>query len=387
MRYPIHVGIILCLLGCSDASGPAIRTVELSFCAPTAWAGLQNDGGTFATIATGPGTVKVDAGRRVVVGLIRARVTGAPVELYYLTREQAEATFVCGDGVGQLSGTIAGAASLTAVVVGTRTVNPTPQSPNFTLTGLAAAPVDLVAVTSNEPRAIIRHAMSYTDGGSIAVLDFASSEAFDLQENDLTMPANVELLSWQTALVTARGTRVVLGSRIRGGECCIEDRLRVVPAEQLGAGDVQHLRVSGAFDSNGDVRFTDRFHGPPADQDVSFGPPAAAASVTMLGGTDQFFRVEVPVQPEYGGQIEVIVDGGFTGMTAVRWILQASAEYRGSSPTWSLTAPKMSGSLVPEIPEPHTVISTPNGLPWRFERSPAVGAVYHGAISRASLPP
>jgi hypothetical protein len=361
MRHQQSAMVLLAAaaVACGDPAGPT-RDVTLSFCSGTIWAGVQNEGEDWVTIAIGPGDVTVDATERLVVAAI---IGGNDPELalYYLTRDQAQETFVCSTpGAKQLSGSVAGTNGLTQIAMGGSVANAL--STGFSLRNLPDGPLDLVAVHAGT--AIVRRRMNYPDGATIPVLDFSSAEAFALQSHTLTVePTGLGAAFWQTVIMTNGGTS---GPLTRNG-CCTSGNIHTLPASRQESGDLYRLVVTSG--SIGNARFVERFYETPSNQTVIFGPPASTATLTGAGSAGWLARADIPAQPEYGSQVELVVSAPQPSTNTTTLAIRASKEYFGGTPaTWSFTVPDLSGV---------------DGFPTGWPRMPATGG---GQVTASSAP-
>jgi hypothetical protein len=175
------------VVACGDSTSPT-RGITLPICPGTLWAGVQNEGEDWVTIANGPTDATIEASERLIVATITSGSGGA-LTFYYLTRDQAQATFACSAaGTKQLSGSVTGTSGLTQIAMGSSTAGTGTLFTDFTLTNLPDGPLDLVATHRNT--AIIRRRVSYPNGATIPVLDFSSAEAFGLQSHTLAIELN-----------------------------------------------------------------------------------------------------------------------------------------------------------------------------------------------------
>jgi hypothetical protein len=389
MRHSASAIVFLAaaVAACGDPAGPT-RSVTLSFCSGTSWAGVQNEGQGWVTVAEGPTDATVDATERLVVATITS-TSGGQLAFYYLTRAQAQETFVCSPTAGgtkQLSGSVAGtsggftqiAMGKTAVFTFT-TVATFPT--RFSLRDLPERPLDLVAV--HEGTAIVRRRVNYPNGGTIPVLDFSSAEAFALQSHTLTVePTGLSAARWQTWIMTNGGT----SSLLTINACCTGGTIYSLPASHQESGDLYRLVV--ASESVDDLRFVDRFYDTPSNQTVAFGPPASRATITTVATPGQLWRAEIPSQPEYASQIELVVGAPQPSTNTTTVAIRASKEYFGGTPTtWTFTVPDLSS--VAGFPAGWPIVSgardgrvTASDAPWLFSPSRArAGDVYRTATT------
>jgi hypothetical protein len=390
-RSPVPLAAALVLAtACGDATAPT-REVALSFCPYTVWAGVQNDGQAWRTVATGAGTVRVEASERLTVAVgRRAAVDEFALTFYYLTREQARATLVCpgtgGTGAKQLSGSLAGVGDgFAEVFLGRDTAFGNSLRPDFTLSGLPAGPLDLVATHANT--AIVRRGADYPDGATVPVLDFAAAEAFALQAHALTIDSNgVVGPRWSTDVLTRGGTWAHLSSS--SSPCCADGRIYTLPADRQETGDLYRLTVSDVRrlpTVSDDWRVAQLFYETPSDQAVAFGPPVNAPTYTPVAAAGQLWRAEVAAQPEYGSQVEFRASAPQPSSNQTTVTIKASKEYFGGTPaTWTFTVPDLSGVagfpvFPPQLGVPGGGVWA-SGAPWPSASTPArAGSVYRGA--------
>ena len=346
------------VVACGDSTAPT-RGITLSFCSGTSWAGVQNEGRDWVTIANGPDDVAVDATERLVVATITGGLS-PELAFYYLTRDQAQATFVCPgpSGAKRLSvpvtGTTGGdihvAMASTGWIIASSGVITTPA--NVTMRDLPDGPLDLVA--TYQATAIVRRRLSYPDGATIPVVDFSSAEALSLQSHTLAVePTGLGAARWQTWLMTNGGTLAALTLNA----CCAAGTIYSLPASYQESGDLYRLLVASG--SVGNLRLVERFYDTPSNQTVVFGPTASTATLTGAGSAGWLARADIPAQPEYGSQVELIVSAPQPSTNTTTLAIRASKEYFGGTPaTWSFTVPDLSGV---------------DGFPTGWPRMPASG--------------
>jgi hypothetical protein len=346
---------------CGDGIGPT-REVTLSFCPIVAWAGIQNAGEGWRSIATGPGAVTIDASQRLTIAVISGGFDDQALEFYYLTRDQARATFVCpATGAKQLSGAVAGVSDgFARISMGSSAASASLLRETFTLEHVADGPLDLVATYLNT--AIVRRDANYADGATIPTLDFASAEAFALQAHTLTIEPNGVLGPvWGTEILTRGGTRGHLSSS--GSPCCTDGRIFTLPASRQESGDLYRLTITSTSG-----RAVERYYDTPSDQTVAFGPPANGATLTAVATAGELWRAEIVAQPEYASQVELVVGAPQPTTNTTRTVIRASAEFFGGTPgTWRFTVPDL--SRVPGFPAEWPRMPVPGG--WRVHVSDA----------------
>lgn len=339
MRSRATLLLAAAVIACGDPTAPT-REATLSFCPGTVWAGIQNQGEAWRTVAGGPATVTIDARERLVVAVVTfGGIEQGDLAFYYLTRDQAEATFVCAAaGTKRLSGSVAGIGSGSArVSMGGSTAPVSSFSLSYALENVPDGQLDLVATHRNT--AIVRRGVNYPDGATIPLLDFASAETFPLQANALTVELNgLVAPQWTTEVMTQGGTHALLS--FSGPPCCTDGRIYSLPASHRESGDLHRLRVSAG--SGADGRWVERFYAMPSDVTVTIGPPANGATLTTVSTPGDLWRAEIVAQPEYQSQIELIVTAPQPSTNQTRVVIRASKEHFGGMPTtWTFTVPDL----------------------------------------------
>jgi hypothetical protein len=326
--------------------------------------------------------------------------------VYYLTAEQAQATFTCNappptTPTKLLHGSVAGVASdaTVSISMGRNGAVADATVPTFQVAvgdGLA----DLVA-THNPPetdvagllsfrtdKMIIRRGENHANGATMAVLDFSSPEAFAPQANTLTISnfgiSHGQLILAQNVL-TERGGYGFLGLDIGTGTTTVTTF--GVPVSRLAAGDLHQV----------DVRIQDRrilfFYHTPADRTIPVGPTAHLPLITEpTNAPGELLRFEVRSQPEYDAGIGVNLSQSPSGTMAVFISVNATREYFGGTPTtWSLVVPDL--TAVPGFSPSWGFTSGTtlwtvgvSGVPYRLSPSSARdGDVYRGASVTGSI--
>src|SRR5436190_630011 len=223
---------------CGDPTAPT-RSATLCFSGAPLWVGIQNDGQGWRTMSQTSGPVGVRLTDRVVIGRVTAQGSSlaTTLEFFYLSRSQAESTFVCGVGK-ELHGLITNIGrpdTATALIALGR--QSTGTSGSYSLVAVPVGPQDLVS--THDSLAIIRRAQDYPDGSEVPVLDFASSEAFLLASNSITINAGgLPAMYWWSDLLTHRGTAATL---VYSFQHCCGTRVYSVPAARLEDGDRHHI--------------------------------------------------------------------------------------------------------------------------------------------------
>ena len=347
------VGLALGAIACGG-DGPTApkQEVTLYFCGIT-WAAYRNEGEPWRALESTPQVATFKATDRLAIATVRQVGSGPSpwLEVYYLTADQAEATFTCGGpGSGpspfrQLHGSVIGLASgATAWISMGRdltyvTANLTP----FDVRAPAAAPADLLA--THEPfddsptsgradKVIIRRAVDYADGATIPVLEF-SSEAFAPQMNALTVDGvSGGPLTVYVGFRTGRGASGVINYDVQHAGNVVTTSS--VPESRLATGDLHTVSVASSD------RTLLYFYRAPANRSVAFGPAARTPVITIPGQTGELLRLEVASQAEYAEQVSVRFTPPQPAPSANTVVLTATKEYFGGTPgTWSLVLPDL----------------------------------------------
>jgi hypothetical protein len=361
-RRGIITLLALCTAACSDATG-AFNLVAL--CPQATWAAIEVGDKPWQRIPVKRSALPLPPGERIGLARIRGAAFPDSMQIYYVTTEQAEATFSCsGDTpptgsalqTKELHGTVQGigtpytdpnalgAPDRAVVTMGFRwgTVG----AADFTLSNIGLGPTDLVATAFDVGRAtIIRRGVDYPDGSTIPVLDFSSSEAFGLQANTVTVTGNPDNYDWQVTdeVITKRGTLGMLHYQYLTPASTTAP-VYSVPESKLLDDELNSLTVSVGSS------IVTVYYRVPSNRTVEAGPRANLPTVSRSGvGPDLTTRIDVVSQPEYGSQITLSfyppstapLSGSPTSLSEFVTII-ASKEYFGGTPaTWSFTMPDL----------------------------------------------
>jgi hypothetical protein len=338
---------------CGDATG---TSGVVTLCPQATWAAIQREGQPWEAIPVTRARYPLGAGERI--GLARIRGTAeAPdsLQIYYVTTEQAGATFSCDTpptGVSwskELHGTVRGIGTLdtdslapsgrAAITVGIRSATVGETQDDFTVSNIQSGTSDLVAAAFNVGRStIVRRGVDYPDGSTIPVLDFGSSEAFGLQANTVSVTGNTNnYISWQATneIITKKGTLGMLNVQYLARPATTS-AIYSVPADKLLDGDLNSLTVALGLS-----RVT-VYYRIPSDRVLEAGPLANLPTITTAGtGSDLDTRIDEESQPEYGSQITLYF---YPPSGVTRPVIIASKEYFGGTPvSWSFTLPDFRG--------------------------------------------
>lgn len=364
MRIKLHRIVIpalpfLCFAACgSDATG---TSGLVTLCPQATWAAMQREGQPWKPIAVTRALYPLGPGERI--GLARIRRTPDvtdSLQIYYVTTEQAAATFSCDTPPTssapskQLHGTLQGIGApysdpdalglpdRAVITVGIRQAFVGASGANdFTLSEIPRGSSDLVATAFDVGGStIIRRSVDYPDGSTIPVLDFSSSEAFGLQTNTLTIAGNPNNYDWQVGnkVLTEKGTLGMLRYRYMAA-ASTNATMYSVPENKLQAGELNALTVFVGLS-----RVT-AYYRTPSDRSIEAGPPANLPTLSRSGTVPNLdTRIDEASQPEYGSQIRVELSAPLNATINLRSVIIASKEYFGGTPaTWSFTIPDFQG--------------------------------------------
>jgi hypothetical protein len=330
--------LLLSTFGCGDGAGPH-GSLTVRLCPAAEWAGIQREGSSWRSITTSPSDLSLGPGERL--GL--ARIRQGALQIYYVTAEQAGATFACETPTTKtLQGTIKASTTaniFTAIAMGSNSIAGgsllTPEV--FTLSGVPGGPTDLVASRQEAaPITIIRRGVDYPDGGTVPLLDFTSAEGFPLQANTLTVGGTDNLgINATTQLITQNGTQGILSyARVTSGSTI---PIYSVPADHLVQGELHSVLFSTLVGRSAVL-----FYQLGSDRTVALGPVTSMSNVTRVGTAPQQVRIEAVSQPEYGAQVTISVCAASPTNDIVPVTLAGTKEYFGGTPTtWSLTIPNL----------------------------------------------
>lgn len=336
----------LCAAACSDSTGDSGL---VALCPQATWAAIQREGQSWEPIPTTRSVHPLGSGERIGLARIRGHAfPGDSLQVYYVTANQAAATFACDDvpPTKELHGAVRGIGgaftSIATIAMGSSRGSASAQGgEDFTLSYAPNGPADLVASAYDVgPAAIIRRGVNYPDGSTIPVLDFGSGEAFVLQTNTVTA-VGVAPNDWAATseVVTQRGTKGLLRYRfVQPGP--ITAPIHSVPANKLLDGELNSVTIDGGFRS---VRV---FYRAPSDRTMELGPAALLPTVTrsLIPPLDNITHIDQASQPEYGSQITISFCPPFGHNFNGSPTIVASKEYFGGTPaTWSFTVPDFRG--------------------------------------------
>ena len=376
--------LCLCAAACSDSTGDS---GVVALCPQATWAAVQREGQPWESISTTRSVHPLGSGERIGLARIRGNAfPGDSLQIYYLTADQAAATFSCDDvaPTKELHGTVRGIGeaftSIATIAMGSSLAYAAAQgAEDFNIRYAPNGPTDLVASAYDlGPAGIIRRGVNYPNGSTIPVLDFGSSEAFVLQANTVTA-VGVTPFEWDATseIITQRGTRGLLRYQfVLGGTTAAP--IHAVPANKLVDGELNSVTVTGGF------RGVTVFFRAPSDRTMELGPAALLPTVTRSGAPDNVTRIDQASQSEYGSQITVSFCPPFGHNFNGSPTIVASKEYFAGTPaTWSFTVPDFRGvGIFPFGDLRATPVCGTEVTDRPYLTQAGEGAVYRSALAR-----
>lgn len=367
------------------AQPSSTTTISIPFCAGGVpmWFAFQNEGFAWQRVTASGTTFTFAATQKV--GIAYTRQLGGEFEtaVFFATRaELAGFTDRDCDGTKTLTGTVVGmtAGQSAQVVMGANSATTT--SGNYTLQGVAARPLDLVATRGTRSsgfltpdRIVVRRSLDLTS--TIPELDFTATESFGPVASTLAVSGFTTgfAIEFQNNLWTATSTYgVVQSGQAPGGGATLSS----VPGAQLIAGDMHELLVD-AFQSDFQVGHSSvSYFTTPGDRTETLGPLLTVPSVTMPS-TSPYARLrgQLASQAEYGTAVQFVCFQGPTGSRRIILLVGTAAYYGARPATWDVVLPDFSstpGFLTEWMPV------TGQNLPYYAQAFAARGDVLFGAI-------
>jgi hypothetical protein len=314
------------------------------------WFAFQNEGFGWQRVLPTGSTFSFAATQKVAIAYTRQFGTEFETAIFFMSLGELSgfSDRDC-DGPRTLTGTVTGltAGQSAVVVMGSNSAATT--GSNYTLQGVPARPMDLVATRGTRSaegflvpdRLIVRRSLDLTS--TIPQLDFTAVEAFAPGSNSLTVTgfASGFALEFQNTLWTATATYGVVHSGVAAGG---SSTLFAVPAAQLAAGEMHELFVDSYKPDGTEGQQAVSYYGAPADRNEALGPlmSTAQASTTTTSPYARL-RGQLPSQAEYGTAAQFVFIQGNPGSRRVV-ILVSTSPYNGGRPTtWDVLIPDFSG--------------------------------------------
>ena len=358
---PVVVLAAMFLSACDSddpITGPGSKAaVSLDFCTGSipVWFVIQNESEAWEEIpVASSGTFSFEATPRFSIAYVTTVGSDIATRILNVARDDlAELSGAnCQDlsGTKPLSGSVTGLTgpqvvrlSMARAVAAASATNP-----GYTLTGLPAGPLDLVATrfatsaTQPSDRVIVRRNLDLQSGATIPVLDFGGSEAQPMATAIVTFASRGnDLVDLVTEFLTANGTRhqlMQLTSLSSASAAFVS-----VPAALRGSDDLHRLTtVASAATGTRDVV---QYYRNPSDRTITFGPQLSTPASTVAS-TSPYVRPRLTVasQPEYPAAMQAFF-GQLTAGTFRSVTILTTAGFLGGRPaTWELEMPDLSAA-------------------------------------------
>jgi hypothetical protein len=367
---------------------PSTVGVSLPFCSASlpVWFAYQNEGFGWQRVTATGNAFNFAATQKVAIAYVLQFGSNLQTTLFFATRTELQALSDrdC-DGVKTLTGTIVGltAGQASVVVMGANAATTT--TGNFTLQGVNARPLDIVATRGTldnqgfltPDKLIIRRSQDLAT--TIPALDFTTAEAFSPATSNLTVTGFVSgnVLEYSNNLWSATSTYGAVGSgSVPGGVAPMPS----VPGAQLVAGDKHELFVD-SYTTSGQVgHSTVAYFTTTGDRTEPLGPLLSTPSISVPAGTPYArLRGQLPMQPEYGSAARFVFLQGTA--TQKFLVLVGTAGYFGGAPsTWDIVTPDLTGAAAFDN---SWMPSMGQSTPFSAEAFAGRGEVLFGAIPDA----
>ena len=335
------------------------NAISITYCAADApiWLAFQ-DGttGSWTRVTPNTGTTTYQfntVNAKVAVASVDTAGTGFDLNVIYATASELNG-FGSALGLGQcgtkrVNGSVANVSATQAafVTLGYSTTFASPAvATTFQLTGVAAGPQDLfaariLAATQRADKFILRRGLDVANNGTIPVLDFNASEAFNPATANVTL-ANLgaDSATVSTLFTGTRGSAFgfvgTITDYVAGSGAVAYD---AIPGAQLNAGELQALfaTTTGTSSSrSGGIYFRT-----PATQTVTFGPALSTPTLTRIaGGNYARVQAQLPLQSDYARSFTATFSQ--TGSNREASITVTSGYSSGGA--WDVTIPAISGN-------------------------------------------
>ena len=342
----------------TSASGGGNFTV--AFCAAEApiWVAAQDGAGAWTRVTPSSGSTYQIAFASGKGGVAVVDTVGTDNELSIFYGTVAEFTVFGGSGSSgcgtkTVNGTVAnvGASEVATMTLGysSATTSPSlPAFPAFVLPRVANGSLDLVAtrgdLVSGLNKIILRRSQDIADGGSLALVDFNSAEAFAPATANVTVTGlgSDQMLIFNAYTGLNGSTFASLGAVTGYTSASGAVPIGMMPLAKLNTGELQVLTTSGHSASNsGAARTAGVYFHTPANQTIALGPLLSTPTVSKLVTAPTARpRMQLPVQAQYNR----IVSALYEQSSPTRSVsIEATAGYFGTAPaTWDITVPDLS---------------------------------------------
>jgi hypothetical protein len=336
---------------------PSTASVTVPFCSTDVpvWFAFQNEGYAWQQATATGNNFTFSATERLGIAFVFATGQQSEASIYYVTRAEIEA-FDDRDCAGPktLTGTVAGLSTgeSALVVMGASSDLPSASALAYSLEGVAARPLDLVAtrgIVINDAyltpdRIVVRRGVDLATGSSIPPIDFTAAEAFAPAQTTLTVSgAGVgEDVILQNVLLTATSTYGTMHVASPSGTTAT---LRSAPAAQMIATDLHEFFLDASASNGLAGRAYVDYTGAPVDRTVTLGPALSTPTMTVVSTTPYVrVRAAMTAQADYSTVARfTLLQGTFAARKFVVPIVTAA--YLGALPTtWEVVVPDFTGT-------------------------------------------
>jgi len=328
-------------------------SISLSFCTGSVplWFAFQNEGFGWQRVTSTGTTFSFAATQKVGVAYTRQFGNEFETAVFFVSRAEllGFSDRDC-DGTKTLTGTVAGLTAGQTALVFMGANSATTTSTSYTLQGVVARPMDLVATRGTRSfegfltpdKMIVRRSLDLAS--TIPALDFTEAESFAPVTSNLSVSgfASGFVIEFQNNLWSATATYgTVHSGRAAGGGSTLSS----VPAAQLMAGDMHELFVD-AFQSDGQVGHASvSYFGATGDRTETLGPLLTAPIVTMPSASPYArLRGQLVSQAEYGTAAQFVFLPGAAGNRRVVLLVGTAAYYGARPATWDIVVPDFSAT-------------------------------------------
>ncbi len=204
-----------------------------------------------------------------------------------------------------------------------------------------------VSVSGNAvTRMIVRRNVEVVSGGTLATLDFGSSEAFSMDSSTATVAGlNGDQVLAKSTFFGSKGAAVVpLPARI-APDGATPARYEALPASQFAAGDFQLVEAVGYAVGRG-ARQAGVYTRSPSPRALTLGPRLNAPTATIIDSQPNLrMQAQVGSQSQYARAMMAHFEQGpgVTPLSPRNVEVTATAAYFGAIPSsWTITIPDLS---------------------------------------------
>jgi hypothetical protein len=416
---------LLLAVSCESGTDPEAQhpiDLVLDFCANDVpvWFAYRNQGADWTRVTpSAEGTVSFTATNDVAIAFVRQSGADYETEIVLAANWELEAISgrTCREESGSrtVNGTIAGVAGsqLAQVTMSFSSVYLTAQQTTFSLTNLAARPLDVIASRANvvgstqtADRLIIRRSQSLVNNATMPVLDFSNTAetilpvSFGITINGLDAGEQAFMTTnFFSQLETSHLLSFV--EPVANGEHTAVG----VPAQDLAAGDYHDAFVV-AVDQSGAVRGAERYFLAPTNQTLTVGAVMGMPAVTTVATSPvQRLRAQLTRGADYARamhatylqesqfsstRVSVTITGGYEALPAWDVTIPDLSGVAGWQNAWGLAAGAVEWTVTAFGGRPELLFGAPpvDGEAVRFasrSSAPTVAAAAGATLSRAGV--